>query len=144
MEVRLVKEIVGGHAFSLVMEFHEDVDSPGFYLYELTQDGELSCGRTIVDQVGVRFPINVSEEIEGTSAERGLILRDEVGVPFHQIIQNRTDWPQAFYHYTNGSRHCFTTETPVSLKREDRIEIHLLALDLAMKNLWEQHGPRSR
>ncbi len=136
-EVRLVKEVVRGWTYALTMEFHEDVDSPGFYLYELTQEGEPSWGREIIELVAQRFPVNLNSEIEGTSAEAGLILRQDGNTPFDQIIKSRTDWPQAFYHYTNGTRHCFTTETPVSLTREERTEIHIMALDVALKNLWE-------
>jgi murein peptide amidase A len=137
-EVRLVKEVVGGWAYALTMEFHEDVDSSGFYLYELTQGGVPSWGREIIELVEQKFPINLNREIEGTSAEAGLILRQDGNTPFYQIIKSRTDWPQAFYHYTNGTRHCFTTETPVFLNQEERAEIHLMALDVALKKLWEQ------
>jgi murein peptide amidase A len=137
-EVRFVKEVVGGWAYALAMEFHEDVDSPGFYLYELTQGGEPSWGREIIELVAQKFPINLNREIEGTSAEAGLILRQDGNTPFYRMIKSRTDWPQAFYHYTNGTPHCFTTETPVFLNREERTEIHLMALDVAVKNLWEQ------
>ena len=140
MEVRLVKEVVRGWAYNLVMEFHEDVDTPGFYLYELTQNGEPSWGKKIIERVALRFPINMNEEIEETSAHAGLILRQDGNIHFSQIIQNRTDWPQAFYHFTNGTRHYFATETPVFLSRKERVEIHLMALDTALKNLWEKQN----
>jgi hypothetical protein len=139
-EVRLVKDAVQDRAYSLVLEFHEDVDTPGFYLYELTQDGELSWGSEIIARVGKRFPVNRNSEIEGMPAEGGLIYRGSSEIPFREIIEQRRDWPQAFYHYINGSRHCFTTETPVFLTREERAEIHLTVLDMAIQKRWEQQN----
>ena len=42
VEVHCVKKAVAERSFLLAMEFHEDIDTPGFYLYELTQEGEPS------------------------------------------------------------------------------------------------------
>jgi hypothetical protein len=53
------------------------------------------------------------------------------------MLSQRPDWPQAFYHYANGSRRCYTTETPIHLTRDERAEIHLTALDEALRKLWE-------
>jgi hypothetical protein len=119
------------------MEFHEDVDTPGFYLYELTQDGRPSWGREMIERIGANFPINRSEVIEGLPADGGLIHRELADDDFRTMLERRPDWPQAFYHYANGSRRCYTTETPVHLTPEERAEIHLTALDSALQKLWE-------
>jgi hypothetical protein len=137
IEVQWVKQAVGDRSFQLVMEFHEDVDTPGFYLYELIQKGELSWGREMIARIGEKYPINRNEEIEGMPAEEGLIHRQPGDIDFRKIMEQRADWPQAFYHYANGSRRCYTTETPVHLTREERAEIHLTALDAALRTLWE-------
>ena len=140
-EVQLVREAARDEAYSLAMEFHEDVDTPGFYLYELTQEGEFSWGKEMIARVAGRFPINLNSEIEGLPAEGGLIFRKPSDTPVHQMIERRSSWPQAFYHFANGTRHCFTTETPISLTRSERVEIHLMALDVALQKLWEQQPP---
>jgi len=136
-EVLYVRKAVGARPFQLVMEFHEDVDTPGFYLYELTQPGEPSWGREIIQRIEPKFPVNRNEDIEGLAAEKGVIHRESSDDDFREMLRHRTDWPQAFYHYANGSRHCYTTETPIHLSREDRAEIHLSALDVALHKLWE-------
>ncbi|MBI3597081.1 MAG: M14 family metallocarboxypeptidase [Nitrospirae bacterium] len=136
-EVQYVKKAVGDRPFLLAMEFHEDIDTPGFYLYELTQDGDPSWGREMIARIGAKYPINRNEEIEGLPAEEGLIHRENSDEDFRKMLEQRPDWPQAFYHYANGSRRCYTTETPVHLTREERAEIHLLALDTALRKLWE-------
>ncbi|MBI3610130.1 MAG: M14 family metallocarboxypeptidase [Nitrospirae bacterium] len=136
IEVQRVKKAVGGRPFFLTMEFHEDVDTPGFYLYELTQKGEPSWGREMIARIGARYPVNRNQEIEGLPAEEGLIHRQPGHIDLRKIMEQRADWPQAFYHYANGSRHCFTTETPIHLTRDERAEIHLTALDVALEKLW--------
>jgi protein MpaA len=143
VEVQLVKKVVAGRAFDLTLEFHEDVDSPGFYLYELMQKGESSWGKEILGALAKAYPINRSGEIEGTTADSGLILRHDEDHTFRQFVNSRADWPQAFYHFTNGSRRSYTTETPTSLIPEKRTEMHLKVLDLAVKKLWEQQSRRN-
>lgn len=137
IEVQRVKKAVSGSRFDLVMEFHEDVDTPGFYLYELTQKGVSPFGWEIIARIGKKFPINRRDEIEGLPAKGGLILRRHEEGDLRRMMEQREAWPQAFYHYANGSRHCFTTETPVFLTREERAEIHLTALEAALQKLWE-------
>ena len=139
-EVSFIKKVVAGRAYSLTMEFHEDIDSPGFYLYELIQKGEAPWGRNIINVVSKRFPINRNREIEGTSADSGLILRQDGDSSFHQFVNSRADWPQAFYHFTNGTRRSYTIEPPTSLTDGERTEIHLMALDVAIRKLWEEQS----
>ncbi|MBI3811951.1 MAG: M14 family metallocarboxypeptidase [Nitrospirae bacterium] len=136
-EVRYVKQAAANRPFSLAMEFHEDIDTPGFYLYELTQSGEPSWGCEMIARIGARYPVNRNQEIEGMPAEDGLIHRGNADDDFRIMLEQRPDWPQAFYHYANGSRRCYTTETPIHLTREERAEIHLTALDTALQKLWD-------
>ncbi|HEY4485624.1 MAG TPA: M14 family metallocarboxypeptidase [Nitrospiria bacterium] len=135
-EVDRVKAAAGARPFHAALEFHEDVDTPGFYLYELTRDGEASWGAEILSRVEKRFPVNKSDEIEGAPAEGGLIYRGDGDGEFRNMVERRSDWPQAFHHFANGSRRCYTTETPVFLLPEERAEIHLLALDTVIQKLW--------
>ena len=134
-EVRLIKKAVGRRPFHLVMELHEDTDTTGFYLYELHQMEEEPMGREIIERVARKYPINRQEEIEGFVARKGLIRFEARDGSLDRMIHRQKNWPQAFYHYNNGSRSCFTTESPVSLKPKERTDIHLTALDAALKHL---------
>ncbi len=137
IEVELVKRAVGPTPFLLAMEFHEDVDTPGFYVYELVQKGFPGMGRKMLSRIGGRYPVNRHSLIEGLPAEDGLIRPAGADGNLTRWIKEREEWPQAFYHFSNGSRYCFTTETPIFLKREERSEIHLLALEVGLQSLWE-------
>lgn len=134
-EVSLVKQAIGRTGYDLAMEFHEDVDTDGFYLYELTANEEPSWGPLIIEKIGQRWPINRREEIEGMKSENGVIHRKEQKDSFKQLMRTRPDWPQAFYFFSHGTRHCFTTETPVTLDLKDRAEMHLTALEAALQQL---------
>ena len=74
-------------------------------------------------------------EIEGMKSRNGVIHRKKQNISFHRLMQTRPDWPQAFYFFTHGTNRCFTTETPVTLDLKDRAEIHLTALEVALKQL---------
>jgi hypothetical protein len=124
--------------FDFSMEFHEDVDAAAFYMYELIQSGEAPWGPRIIARVGAEYPIHDSEEIEGSRAHNGLILRNADEASFRRLMAERTEWPQAFFHFENGTRHSFTTETPITLPPRDRVRIHLIALETALSCLWER------
>ncbi len=134
-EVKLIKQAIGQTGYDLTMEFHEDVDTDGFYLYELTADEEPSWGPLIIEKIGQRWPINRREEIEGMKSENGVIHRKEQKDSFKQLMRTRHDWPQAFYFFSHGTRHCFTTETPITLDLKDRAKMHLTALEVALQQL---------
>jgi hypothetical protein len=140
-EVRIVKNAAGNTKYRIAMEFHEDIDTPAFYLYELAQPGEPPWGRKIVDRIRLQTEVNDQEVIEGMPADHGLIARESAGRLTEDVMTERPDWPQAFFHYSNGSRHCYTTETPVHLAPPQRAAIHLTALDAAVDCLWEQLNP---
>jgi hypothetical protein len=91
----------------------------------------------MIARIGAKYPVNRNGEIEGMPAEGGLIHRENSDESFRNMLSQRPDWPQAFYHYANGSRRCYTTETPIHLTRDERAEIHLTALDEALRKLWE-------
>lgn len=139
-EVRSVTDSVGGTRFDFSMELHEDVDASAFYMYELVQSGEPPWGRRIIDRLRVDFPIHDSNEIEGSSAHDGLIFRNADQASFRNLMEERSDWPQAFFHFKNGTRRSFTTETPITLSPDERVRIHLTALETAISCLWERRN----
>ncbi len=137
-EVRAVRRATDGRRFQLAMEFHEDIDSPGVYLYELARPDEPSWGDHLLARIRSVSPVNDADEIEGLPARGGLISRASMPLPIDHVMRDRTDWPQAFYHYQNGTGHCFTTETPIHLPLADRVQVHLTALETALDCLRDQ------
>ncbi|MBI3803390.1 MAG: M14 family metallocarboxypeptidase [Nitrospirae bacterium] len=134
-EVRLVKKAIEGKWFDLDIEFHEDIDTPGFYMYELCHDPSQTVGRRVIQRVARKYPINLESSIEGAPASGGLISPDAASDFFKQRMARRRLWPQAVYFYKNGTPHVLTSETPVHLEMQQRVEIHLIALKTAMERL---------
>jgi len=115
--------------YDLDLEFHEDVDTSGYYLYQKDRTPEPgSLGRDILDAVEQVMPLNPADEIEGMVAERGLISRlsdpDEMEW-----------WPMAVYAHSRGCQHCFTLETSPQFPMETRVAAHLKALRTALERV---------
>ena len=134
-EVRMIKSVLDGRRFELSMEFHEDVDSDGYYLYEICADAERLVGEEIVQRISRRWPINLHAEIEGAPSRRGVISPDIAGEFFRRRVSRGRQWPQALWLNQNGVRHCITSETPVGHPAKERVEIHLTALQVALEHL---------
>ena len=126
LEVDFVKTVLD-RPYDLDLELHEDIDSPGYYLYQKDQSSELSSlGRAILDRVKSVHPLNLAEEIEEMPADRGLLGR--LSEP-----DEMEWWPMALYAYTRGCSHVFTLETSPGLPMNVRVKAHLMAIQTALQ-----------
>jgi len=127
-EVAFVKRMLE-QPYLLDLELHEDVDSPGYYLYQKDQSAPLSSmGRVILDRVERIHPLNLAEDIEGTAADRGLLSR--LSDP-----EEMEWWPMALYAYQRGCCHVFTLETSPNFPMERRVKAHLEAIRAALETI---------
>jgi murein peptide amidase A len=127
-EVSFVKNILD-RPYDLDLELHEDVDSPGYYLFQKDQANVLSSlGRSILDRVKSIHPLNLAEEIEELPAEGGLISR--LSEP-----DEMEWWPMALYAYTRSCSHVCTLETSPDLPMDVRVKAHLLAIQTAVEHV---------
>jgi len=145
IEVRAVRNALGrlsdgprGQRFDLSIEFHEDVDSPGFYLYELIGHRR-PIGRALITAAARRLPINVANTIEGADAEAGIIRRER-----RAVRRRLSRWPHALYLFHLGTPHCLTFETPVSAPLARRSDVHAELFTLAIQlsaRFRQRRGP---
>jgi len=130
-EVALLMRSLVPCDFRLVYEMHEDVDSPGLYLYELAEDQHKEVGPEIVraaEEIGI--PINLASEIEGMPARGGVINRRSVNRPMPM-----TNLPKALYLYQSCADHVITMEPPASVvPMEKRVAILLKGLEIALRS----------
>ena len=124
-EVRVIKDWVRDRRFDFVCDFHEDWESPGFYLYELRRGAPL-IGTDVVDAVERACPLNLFDQIEGLSAVRGIVLNDE-----EQANELRGEGiPIELYHgYTD---HFLTVESPTERRMNVRVAAHMAALNVVI------------
>ena len=128
-EAELIKRLVRGRRFLFSMEFHEDVDATGYYLYELRR-GEPFVGEHILRAVKTFVPINRDAVIDGTPATAlGMIRRNAD----NQLLRVRRRWPMAYHLFENNTSHELGSETPVFVPLARRARAHNAALVAALK-----------
>lgn len=112
--------------FELTIELHEDNDTMGYYLYQKgidVKDDEL--GYEILDAIKNIMPINLNEEIDGSSADCGVIGKDI-------NISTMDWWPMALYGLSRGVERCLTLETASHFDMATRVNAHLTAIQTAL------------
>jgi len=126
-EIRLMMDFLKNREYDLSVEFHEDVDTKGFYLYEhqpinvvdsMSNEWGEEITRLLREQ---GFPINESPVIEGMPALHGVISPKRKRRSFFR----RHGWPQAFYMHKHGTKRTLTLETPPCLSIDDRAKMHI-------------------
>ncbi len=130
-ESALIARIVRGRTLDVSLEFHEDVDAAGYYLYELRRQGPF-VGEKILRAVRRIMRLQDGETIDGSQVTKlGLIRR----AADPAALRRRRRWPMAYYLYANGAGHILGSETPVSLPLEQRVQAHLAAMNVVMQSL---------
>lgn len=126
-EAAIISQALQGKCFDLLFEMHEDIDAPGLYLYEISEDTSSYVGERIIAAAeAAGCPINRGECIEGLGAKNGLIRRKTIRF-------RKTRLPLAIFAYRTCGGHVITMEPPVSqLSFEDRVRIQLMALAIAL------------
>ena len=118
-ESNMIKRTLEHKHFSLAIDFHEDCDADGFYLYEGNRD-EKYLGPKLVKAAKHMCPI-ANEEPEDDS------------IPFSEgVYKVQESWGTQgltpyllFYH----SPHVFIFETPTNWSIHNRVNLHLSLLD---------------
>ena len=128
-EVAIIQRALKGQQFAIYMDFHEDTDGEGFYLYEVLHEEKDHLAEEIIETLSHQYPIDLRDRIDGFPNCGGVICpqRDEKGFPF-----KRVDLPLPLYLYLHGVRHCFTIESPTRLPMEERVGMHLMALEVVL------------
>ncbi len=101
-------------AFDVTLCLHEDWESHGFYLYELNPENRPSHAEQIVERVEQVCPIDLSPEIEGRPAQRGIIRPNP-------DPRSRPQWPEAFWLLTHKTQHSYTVEAPSDFPLATRV-----------------------
>ena len=135
MEVALTRRGLGTKPFDLSLEFHEDIDTQGFYLYEINPTGKKGWGRDMIRSIAQHYPINNSSRIDGFISKKGIISPQKTTPNFASLVQKNRAWPQALFHYSRGTPRCITTETPVHLPLKERVKMHLMVMDIILRRL---------
>ena len=130
-EVALVKRLVLRRRFLFLLDFHEDVDASGYYVYELRAEPPFISER-IVRAVGKVIPINRDTVIDGQQTTGLALIRRTADVG---ALNRRPRWPMAYHLFLNSTAHVLGSETPVHFPLEQRAAAHNVALCTALTAL---------
>ena len=120
-EANLVKRLLQGMRFDVYVDLHEDYDASGFYIYEGKKDKNW-MGHRIIQKV--RKLGAIDEET------------DEIDIPIGPgHLQADPGWDNrgiVSYAYTHHSDHVLIFETPSTHPMDERISMHLTALEAVL------------
>ncbi len=122
-EANIVKEALRKQRFSLFIEFHEDWEATGFYLYEGRHE-TCGIGPEIIRRVEKIGPIDTE-----TSENDILVSKGVYGVDPAWGTQGMASYIHHFH-----SDHVITCETPTGWDLERRADAHQIALDTVLEH----------
>ncbi len=122
-EVTIVKKALGETQFSLAIDFHEDYEATGFYLYEGKRD-EQYIGPKIANAVKTIGPIDTEDSGEDAP---------DIAEGVYKVASEWGTQGLAPYLLHFHSEHVIITETPTVWPLEQRAALHLGVLDTALK-----------
>ncbi len=146
-EVSIIKRALTGRLFNLYLDCHEDIDTPGLYVFAPTR-----LGTAIVDAVSTVGPIHPGELVDGEIPLSGGV----VATDSERSRERRTawlTWPLPYYvarfrQVRVGPKLSdeadpialsgATIETPVFLPMEQRVTMHHVAIETALGLLREE------
>ena len=110
----------------LALDLHEDTDSDGFYLWERRASTCHPIGGSVVKNVESVCAINREPWIEEHRNENGMItLLDTV---------TTKGWTRGRYLAEQIKTRCLILETPTQSDLETRINVHMMAIQSAVKH----------
>ena len=130
VEVAIVKKALSNTQFSLAIDFHEDYDATGFYLYEGKRD-EQYIGPDLAIAAKAVGPIDPEDPNED---EFATYLAD--GVYEFSAAWGTQGLAPYLLHF--HSEHVIISETPTVWHLEQRAALHLTILDTALDIISEK------
>ena len=114
--------------FDLTLCLHEDWESNGFYMYELNPDHHPSLAAKMIERVAHVCPVDLSSDIEGWPAEKG-VIRPEIKP------EDRPQWPEALYLIQNHTRRGYTLEAPSDFSLTTRVASLVAAVQVVLESI---------
>ena len=121
-EMAIVKQALGQTQFSLAIDFHEDYDATGFYLYEGKRD-EQYIGPALAAAAKAIGPIDPEDPGEDAP---------DIAEGVYKVANSWGTQGLAPYLLHFHSEHVIISETPTVWQLERRAALHLTILDTAL------------
>jgi len=128
VEVTIVKKVLGHIQFSMAIDFHEDYDATGFYLYEGKRD-EKYIGPDLASAAKAVGPIDPEDPGEDAP---------DLAEGVYKVANAWGTQGLAPYLLHFHSEHVIISETPTVWHLDQRVALHLTILDTALNALSEK------
>ena len=129
-EIEMLRRFLHGQRYRFVVDFHEDWETEGFYLYE-HRLGVAAAGPRMIAAVDEVCAINRALEIEGWPARDGVVSADSS----RERITRGDGLPLVLLR--DHTPHKLTTETPTELSMALRVQAHHAAFDALLAHYAE-------
>ena len=126
-EVQIVKEVLSNRQFVCALDFHEDWEAVGFYLYEGRREG-LLLGEAIIERIKAIGPIEPDDP--GDEGGDGSDPPRSVGI--YPVASSWGTQGLTSYTHKYHSEHVLISEAPTEWEMERRVAAHLATLDLVL------------
>ena len=130
-EIKILHPFFHQHPFKLTIELHEDVDTRGFYLYELgaALNEKGIYGEKIIKSVqDSGLAVNLDPEIDGFPAEGGIISP-------RVSPEDMFEWPKSIFNLATHGNPALTLESAPCLPLETRVQMLYVATVTAIRIL---------
>ena len=126
-EVRIIKGFLDGQRFDCLVDFHEDWEATGFYMYETCKNGAAEIGAAIIERVEAVMAIDPDGEESDDSdpVSRGVLCVQE-----SWGLQGMITYVAAYH-----TPHAVMFETPSAAPLETRVAAHLAAFNKILEHL---------
>lgn len=129
-EVAIVKKAIGNTQYVLAMDFHEDYDATGFYLYEGRRNEDY-IGSALAAAAKAVGPIDPDDPGEDAP---------DIAEGVYQISPTWGTVGLAPYLLHFHSEHVIIPETPTVWQLDQRVALHLTVLDTTLTLISGQEG----
>ncbi len=128
--IKMWQDFLRGRQFDMALNLHEDYDSGGIYLYELSRNQSL--GDRLLAACEEIIPRETAAKIDGTEMVNGLLKRTD---DIERIAEEDLGgWPEAIWLHLKHSTDSFTFETPSEMDLDRRINAHQRFLETAIQS----------
>ena len=129
-EAVLLKKLLSDQRFDLFIEFHEDWEFPGYYLFECVRGSSL--GSRIVSRVeAAGMPIYDKPSIDDVPVHHGVATATDELLATHEIGYK----PLPLWLFRGHTDHVITSETPSQRNLNERVAAHVTALAVALESV---------
>ncbi len=131
-EARIIRELVHGKKYDLMIDLHEDPSAEGFYLYQYGRRDDTVCRQIIAAVRKMGYPVEQNVNMIILKTKDGLIDAPMWGLWYMKFSRQLSI---TNYFRLNHSKNVFTMETPIKLPMKDRLTMQTTAINIFLHDL---------